>query len=96
MIKYEIINDTEKTQTNIQSESNTRCAWNGHKNARERHDHDLTKINKIFALTIDAAITDLKRLGKCEDGKAPLTVIVNVSDNCQKAYFDVTSNLKRI
>ena len=35
------------------------------KDSREQYEHDLEEVNKVFAfLTINAEITDLKRLGK--------------------------------
>ena len=49
------------------------------KNSRDRHEHDLEEVNKLFAfLSVEAKITDLKRLGKYEEGKRPRTVVVNV------------------
>ena len=55
------------------------------KNSRDRHEHDLKEVNKMFAfLTVEAKITDLNRLGKYEEGKKPRTVVVNVSYESQK------------
>ena len=42
-------------------------------------------MNKLFAfLTVETKITNLKRLGKYEEGKRPRTVVVNVSIEWQK------------
>ena len=42
-------------------------------------------MKKLFAfLTVEAKITDLKRLGKYEEKKRPRTVVVNVSNELQK------------
>ena len=55
------------------------------KNSRDRHEHDLGEVNKLFAfLTVETKITDLKRLGKYEEGKRPRTIVVNVSIEWQK------------
>ena len=55
------------------------------KNSRDRHEHDLKEVNKMFAfLTVEAKITDLNRLGKYEEGKKPRTVVVSVSYEWQK------------
>ena len=57
----------------------------GSKSSRDRHEHDLEEVNKLFAfLTVEAKITDLKRLGKYEEGKRPRTIVVNVSNEWQK------------
>ena len=53
--------------------------------SRDRHEHDLEEVNKLFAFfKIEAKITDLKRLGKYEEGKRPRTIVVNVSNEWQK------------
>ena len=55
------------------------------KNARDRHEHDLEEVNKLFAfLTVEAKIKDLKRLGNYEEGRRPRTVVLNVSKEWQK------------
>ena len=55
------------------------------KNSRDRHEYYLEEVNKLFAfLTVEAKITDLKRLGKYEEGKRPRTVVVKVSNELQK------------
>ena len=42
-------------------------------------------MNKLFAFsTVEAKITELKRLGKYEEGKRPRTVVVNVTNEWQK------------
>ena len=57
----------------------------GSKSSRDRHEHDLEEVNKLLAfLTVEAKITDLKRLGKYEEGKRPRTIVVNVSNEWQK------------
>ena len=55
------------------------------KSSRDRHEHDLEEVNKLFAfLTVEAKITVLKRLGKNEEGKRPRTIVVKVSNEWQK------------
>ena len=56
------------------------------KDSRKRHEHDLEEVNKLFAfLTINAEVTDLKRLGKFEeDASKPRTIIVKLSNDWQK------------
>ena len=55
------------------------------KNSRDRHEQDLEEANKLFAfLTVEAKITDLKRLGTKKEGKRPRTTVVNVSNEWQK------------
>ena len=67
------------------------------KDSRERYEHDLEEVNKLFAfLTKNAKITDLKRLGKFEeDNTKPRTIIVKLSNECQKRLILVSlSKLK--
>ena len=55
------------------------------KNSRDRHEHELEEVSKLFAfLTVEAKIPDLKRLGKYNEGKRPRTVVVNVSNEWQQ------------
>ena len=53
-------------------------------------------MNKLFAfLTVEARITDLKRLGKYEDVKRSRTVVVNASNERQKRLILISlANLK--
>ena len=62
------------------------------KDSRKRHEHDLEEVNKLFALlTINAEVTDLKRLGKFEeDASKPRTIIVKLSNDWRKRLILVS------
>ena len=62
------------------------------KDSRKRHEHDLEEVNKLFAfLTINAEVTDFKRLGKFEeDASKPRTITVKLSNDWQKRLILVS------
>ena len=49
--------------------------------SRERHEHDLSEVNAIFSfLSVEADITDLKRIWKFDNQRQPRTIIVKVTN----------------
>ena len=61
------------------------------KDSRKRHELDLEEVNQLFAfLTINAEVTDFKRLGKFEDASKPRTIIVKLSNDWQKRLILVS------